>query len=129
MVEDDAGAGPPSARFDRARLAEISDGEIAFEHEIAGEYLAQAWGLIEEATRALEVRDATTLARIAHTLKGSSRTIGAEGVAELAAELEIAASSSTQGTAPLLARVLACLVATERELDRTFGTDRYRKAA
>lgn len=129
MVEHGDDGGPPAARLALARLAEISGGEEAFEHEIAGEYLIQAWGLFEQAARALEKRDAETLRRVAHTLKGSSHTIGAEGMAEIAHELECATATSTHGVAPLVARALACLVATERELDRHFGTDDYRKAA
>ena len=129
MVEDGAGASSPFTKMDFSHLAEISDGDTVFEKEIATEYLTQAWTLIETATRALERHDAVELHRIAHTLKGSSHTIGAEGVAELAAVLEAMAKSSTQGTASLLARTLACLVATERELNQHFGIEGDRKAA
>ena len=125
----DEGGGAPAAKFDLARLAEISGGDVEFEQEIAGEYLAQARELCEQAARALETHDAVALSRAAHTLKGSSRTVGAEGVAQLAAELEASAADSTQAAASSLARARACLVASERELDRHFGTDRYRKAA
>ncbi len=127
MVGEGDGAQDP--RFDLARLAEISGGDAEFEREIAGEFLGQARELFEEAARALETCDAAALRRVAHTLKGSSRTVGADGLARLAAELEELAAESTQGAAPALARALSCLVSTERELDRYFGTDRYRKAA
>lgn len=129
MGEQGEATGPAMARLDLARLAEISGGEREFEQDIAGEYLVQAWGLFEQATVALDKRDAGALRRVAHTLKGSSHTIGAEGVADVAHEIESATVHSTQGVAPLVARAIACLVATERELDRYFGTRSYRKAA
>ena len=129
MVENGEASGAPEARLDFDRLNLISGGELEFQLEIAGEYLVQAWGLFEEAVRALEKRDAETLRRAAHRLEDSSHTIGAEGVAAIAHELERLSGNSTEGAAPLVARALACLQATERELDRYFGTGRYRKAA
>ena len=123
------GTGTPSANFEPARLAEISGGDLEFEREITGEYLTQAYCLFEEAAQALVSRDAAALRRAAHTLKGSSRTVGAEGVAVLAGDLEAAAASSTSGLAPLLASALACLIASERELDRYFDARGGRMAA
>ena len=129
MEDGDLDPVPPSGQLDLERLAEISSGEIEFEREIIAEYMEQAWGLFEEATRALEAKDAAALRRIAHTLKGSSRTIGADGVALAAATLEEAAAESTQGTAAVLGRAFACLTATERAFERYFREGRGREAA
>jgi HPt (histidine-containing phosphotransfer) domain-containing protein len=130
MQDGDAAGVPPDARFDTGRLVEISDGERDFELELAGEFVSQAWTLYGELTRAHETGDPSALRRAAHTLKGSSRTVGAEGVAEAAAELERAAAESGKATvAGLLARTQRLLVATERALDRHLGTDEYRRAA
>lgn len=121
--------GPPSAQLDLARLCEISSGETDFELEIVAEYMGQAWSLFDVATQALMAKDAAELRRAAHTLKGSSSTVGAEGVAVAAAALEAAATESTRGAAPLLGHVYACLVATEREFERHFREARGREAA
>ena len=121
--------GPPSAELDLERLSEISGGEAEFEREIVAEYLEQAWALLESAARALEAKDVAELRRVAHTLKGSSKTVGAEGVARVAASLETLTAESTQGVAPLLGRVLACLTVTEREFERYFREARGRDAA
>ena len=120
---------PPSGQIDLTRLTEISSGDVGFEREIVAEYLQQAWGLLEAATRALETKDAGALRRIAHTLKGSSLTVGAETVALAAAALEAAVTESLQGAPMLLGRILACLSATEREFERHFREGRGREAA
>lgn len=121
--------GPPSAELDLERLSEISGGEAEFEREIVAEYLEQAWALLESATHALESKDTAALRLVAHTLKGSSKTVGAEGVARVAASLEALTADSRHGAAPLLGLVLACLTATESEFERYFDTERGREAA
>jgi len=78
----------PAAEFDFARLAEISGGDRDFELELTDEYVEQSRTLLEEYAGALQRRDTGAMARAAHTLKGSSRTIGAQAVAVLAAHLE-----------------------------------------
>lgn len=128
-MEETPDPGPPSAQLDLARLLEISDGEAEFEREIVTEYMEQAWSLFDAATRAIMAKDVDELRRAAHTLKGSSRTVGADGVAVAAAALESVATETTQGTPPLLGRVYACLVATEREFERYFREGRGRNVA
>jgi len=130
MQQEDSAGRLPDARFDVGRLTEISDGERDFELELAGEFVSQAWAMHGELTRAHERGDADALRRAAHTLKGSCRTVGAEGVADAAAELErVAAEAGHAPVAGLLARTRRLLVATEHALDRHFGTDEYRRAA
>ena len=129
MAEGTPELGPPSAQLDLGRLSEISGGEVEFEREIVAEYIAQGWDLLEAATLTLESMDAAALRRYAHTLKGSSRTVGAEGVALVAIALEAAAAESVQGASALLGRARACLAVTEREFERHFREGRGRDAA
>ncbi len=130
MQQEDSAVGLPDARFDVGRLTEISDGDRDFELELAGEFVSQARAMFGELTRAHERGDADALRRAALTLKGSSRTVGAEGVADAAAELErSAAEAGMASIAALLARTERLLLATEHALDRHFGTDEYRRAA
>ncbi len=130
MTVDDFGAGSSPAQFDFARLASISSGDAEFEREISGEYLAQSRQLLVQMAQAIASGDVATLRRAAHTLKGSSRTIGAEGLGAISAELERKGGpESPAATTANLARVEAGLAATERALDDYFGTDAYRKAA
>jgi HPt (histidine-containing phosphotransfer) domain-containing protein len=121
--------GSPSAQLDLERLLEISGGETEFEREIVAEYLEQTRALFQSARRALETNDAAVLRRVAHTVKGSSRTIGAEGVAALAAALEESIGDSPAGVPALLERGLACLIATEQAFQQYFASDRGREAA
>ena len=130
MAADGSGASGSPAEFDFERLASISGGDADFEREIAGEYLAQSRQLLVQISQAIESGDAATLQRAAHTLKGSSRTVGAEGLGAISAELETNGSLADPATtAELLARAQAGLASTARQLDEYFGTDAYRKAA
>jgi two-component system sensor histidine kinase EvgS len=130
MARDGSGASGSPAEFDFDRLASISDGDDTFEREIARDYLAQARELVTRMGVSLERGDAPALQRDAHTLKGSSRTIGAEGLGSIGAEIErLAAGPDPTATRAALARGQSCLVATEQRLDDYFGTDDYRKAA
>src|SRR5262249_52748030 len=122
-------AGASEARFERGRLKEISGGDAEFEREIAGEYVTQAWALVAEITSAIERGDTEPLRRAAHTLKGSSRTIGAEGVAELSAQLEKLAGQPGPLVTTLVGRIRGALTGTQQFLDRYFGSDAYRRAA
>jgi len=120
----------PAAEVDLTRLKEISGGDIEFEREIAGEYIGQAWGLLAEIAQAVEAGDPEAQRRTAHTLKGSSRTVGAMGVAALAAQLEsLGGGRDAVGTAARLESARACLEATQVALDGYFGSDEYRRAA
>ena len=130
MARDGFDPRTAAAEFDLARLAEVSGGDGEFERELSREYIGQAWTLLAQIAAALERRDLGTLRRAAHTLKGSSRTIGAEGVAVLAAHLERVADEPDLSPAPgMLERARHALTATELALDRYFGSDEYRRAA
>ena len=130
MARDGSGASGSPADFDFDRLASISDGDDSFEREIARDYLIQARELVSRMTVSLDRGDAPALRRDAHKLKGSSRTIGAEGLGAIGADLErLAGGPDLAATSAAIARGQSCLVTTERRLDEYFGSDGYRKAA
>jgi len=130
MSRDGGRADASAAQFNARQLSEISGGDGEFEREIAREYLMQTAGLIDVMARALLAGDLEALRRAAHTLKGSSRTIGAEGIAVAAAELERTVDGALPtAVATDLAHVRMLLAATELWLDRKFGSDGFRSAA
>lgn len=130
MATNGSGTGGSPADFDFERLASISGGDAEFERELAGEYLAQSQQLLLQIAQSLEIGDGATLRRAAHTLKGSSLTVGAEALGALGAELERSGAAAGPGsTVEILARAQARLATTEQMLDDYFGTDSYRKAA
>jgi len=64
-------------QIDREYLSEISGGDPEFEQELIATFLDSAPGLIESYRSALIAGDAHGAVHAAHTLKGSSRSIGA----------------------------------------------------
>ena len=72
--------------LDLDRLADIADGDRQLIVEIGSLYLATAARYLEDMRRNLGTE--TELRRLAHALKGASRNVGAERVAELAATAE-----------------------------------------
>jgi two-component system sensor histidine kinase/response regulator len=74
--------------LDLERLQLVTDGESALEDELLGIFLESARETLEDLRGALEARDARLLRAHAHALKGSSQTIGAIALGELAGELE-----------------------------------------
>ncbi len=69
-------------------LNEITDGDIEFQKELFQEFLDQTPTLMSQLDEALSAGDATTVGRVAHTLKGSARSIGADAFAEASFTLE-----------------------------------------
>ena len=120
----------PEAEVDLERLPEISGGDTEFEQELAGEYVNQAAELLQEIGEAAARGDAEPARRGAHTLKGSSQTIGARKVAGVAAEIEqLAAAGDLSAAVARLDRARASLAAARQIFDRYFGSDAYRRAA
>ncbi|HFA59556.1 MAG TPA: response regulator, partial [Rhodospirillales bacterium] len=72
--------------LDLDRLADIADGDRQLIVEIGSLYLATATRYLEDMRRNLGTE--AELRRLAHALKGASRNVGAERVAELAATAE-----------------------------------------
>jgi signal transduction histidine kinase/DNA-binding response OmpR family regulator len=83
----DAAAGEfPDLDLERLHLA--TDGDPTLEEELLGIFLESARETLQEMHTALEAGDARLLRAHAHALKGSSRTMGAVALGELAHELE-----------------------------------------
>ncbi len=75
-------------RFDFKVLSEVTGDDPAFERELLEEYLHTTEDLIARQRDAAEAGDTTGLERAAHSMKGSSRTLGAEGMGRYAGEVE-----------------------------------------
>jgi HPt (histidine-containing phosphotransfer) domain-containing protein len=78
-------------QIDWKHVREMSGGDADFEKEILADYLADAETLVAQIHMLIECSDLPNVAKIAHTLKGSSKTVGAVAMAEAAAGLEAAA--------------------------------------
>ena len=98
--------------LDLEHLREVCDGDLAFEREIVGDFLAQVTPLHESLAAALAVGDAAAIRFAAHSLKGSSRSLGAVALGEACAALE------EIGNREDLARAPAALQRTTVEIGR-----------
>lgn len=76
------------AEFDFNVLSDVTGGDTEFERDLLGEYLSGTTGLLERHRALLESGDFEQLQRVAHSLKGSSLTMGATRLGALAKELE-----------------------------------------
>jgi len=76
---------PDDAPIDMAHLRRMTMGDSAVEREVLAMFAAQATDLTERLAK-----DQAEAERLAHTLKGSARAIGAFRVAEAAADVEAA---------------------------------------
>jgi CheY-like chemotaxis protein len=85
--------------LDLERLQLVTGGESALEEELLGIFLESTRETLEDMRTALEAGDARLLRAHAHVLKGSSRTIGAIALGEMAFELERLGSSSDLASA------------------------------
>ena len=80
-----------SSEFDFEILKEVTGNDPTFEREILEEYLQASERLLERQQVHLENGDARELLRAAHSLRGSSLTMGATRLGELATEIESSA--------------------------------------
>ncbi len=69
-------------------LNEITAGDEEFIAELFQEFLDQTPVLMEQLQQAIQSGDTQTVGRVAHTLKGSARSVGADPFAETAFVLE-----------------------------------------
>lgn len=86
---------PAEGVFDRAHLADVTFGDRSLKRELLELFDRQTVLLLDRMRGA----DAAALAALAHTLKGSASAVGAFGVAEAAAALELAASIGERSAA------------------------------
>jgi HPt (histidine-containing phosphotransfer) domain-containing protein len=87
-------AGGEFPDLDLERLQLVTDWEPALEEELLGIFLESSRETLKDLRTAIEAGDARLLRAYAHALKGSSRTIGAIALGELAQELERLGDSS-----------------------------------
>jgi two-component system sensor histidine kinase/response regulator len=101
--------------IDLAAALERLGGDRGLYDELVGVFKGECPGMAAEMRRAIEDRDAKTLARSAHTLRGSSSNLGAVAVAEAALALEkLARSEKLEGAGERLK-------ALENEIERLFS--------
>jgi CheY-like chemotaxis protein/HPt (histidine-containing phosphotransfer) domain-containing protein len=106
----------PAAMIDWSMLNDLrglqAEGEADFALEMIGLYLENAPQLIDTIRQSMMAGDAPVLQRSAHTLKGSSASLGAQRVATLCGDLEkLGREGTVAGGDVLLAEV-------EQEFDR-----------
>jgi HPt (histidine-containing phosphotransfer) domain-containing protein len=85
-----------------AILAELSasvQGDRAFVVELINAYLADGPAHVDAIEAAVAADDAAALVRPAHTLKSSSATVGAQRLAAVSRDLEMAGRSGSVGAA------------------------------
>jgi HPt (histidine-containing phosphotransfer) domain-containing protein len=88
--------------LDRGHLARMTFGDRTLERDLLQLFDRQAAILIER----IRVGDATTIAALAHTLKGSASSIGIEAVARAAEAVELAAGRSPDVSGVVVDRLI-----------------------
>jgi HPt (histidine-containing phosphotransfer) domain-containing protein len=91
-------------QIDREYLSEISGGDADFEQDLIQTFLEAAPGLIESFRLAAESNDPVRARHAAHTLKGSSRSIGATTFATVCEEGEKAAREDDMSACRVLSQ-------------------------
>lgn len=76
----------PEFRFDQ--LEDVTGGDPVFEIELLGEYLKSTPVELDSLRAGIAAGDSARICAAAHTIKGSSGTIGCVALPEVAAELE-----------------------------------------
>lgn len=103
------------AAVDLARALHWVGGDRRLLRDLVGVFVEEAPGRLAELRRATVARDAATVERVAHSLKGSAGLLGAAGLHAASAELEERAlAKRVDGAADLVARV-------EGELERVLA--------
>ena len=94
--------------INREFLSNMCDDDVEFETELLEAFLEASPGVLEQMRAGVDSSDADVVRAAAHTLKGSSRAIGANHVGEVCETLEIKArEADLDGTAELLEQVEA----------------------
>ncbi|GAC1531280.1 MAG: hypothetical protein NVS3B12_07010 [Acidimicrobiales bacterium] len=124
--EPDHFSGDDTAVLDARVVAELQQlgregGEIA---EVIIIFTRRCAERFDELSRAIDAGDAETVTQVAHSLRGSAATFGANRVAMLCAALEAAAGDTVLRSAPELIRELEQELALVRVcLDEAFASD------
>lgn len=100
-----------------------SEGE-SFVREVIVRYLQGIEGMFTDLERFLQQQDAVQFARVAHTLKGNSASVGAEEVASLAAELEMMGrNGDLSGVPEVMPRLRSAFLTAKLELEQIIQQD------
>jgi CheY-like chemotaxis protein len=94
------------AAFDRNAAIERLGGDEALFREVASLFLSDAPQQLDEIRRAATTRDAATLRRAAHSLKGAAAYVGGTSAAAAAHRLELLGAENDLRTAPELLQTL-----------------------
>ncbi len=86
------------SQIDREYLSEISGGDTEFECELLSTFVEASPALIADFRSALAMDNAHAATHAAHTLKGSSRSIGGNAFAEVCETAEVAARNGDLDT-------------------------------
>ncbi len=98
----DGSAGGPLDHAQIELLLSLDDGRGAALAEIVDEYIRVASEGLAELLREIDEHDSGGLARTAHTLKGASANVGASGMAQVCAGLELRARQAQLDDAAVL---------------------------
>ena len=74
--------------FDSVHLSDLSGGDVEFEKEVLDTFLDTVPGMVSELTNALAEGQKEVALRSAHTLKGSSRSVGANELGNIFQKIE-----------------------------------------
>ncbi len=74
--------------LNRSYLADVTDGDVEFEEELAQSYIDASSTVMSSLRSAVQEADPHAVREAAHSLKGSSRAIGADGMGAVAEILE-----------------------------------------
>jgi PAS domain S-box-containing protein len=91
-----------AAVYDKAGFLRRVEGDERLLREVLRTFLQDCPRQMINARKSLEQRDAVTLTRIAHTVKGASASVGAMAINEVATRLEDAAREQNLDLAPSL---------------------------
>lgn len=120
-----AGPADPAAKLDEAYIRQAFGGDLDFLSEVLQIYIQSSEGYIAQMNEALAHADFDAVRMIAHTMKGSSRSVGANVFAELCyaaekgkteEEIRKSAARLLQSAARLLDTCRARLAATATDL-------------
>jgi len=99
QVSDLSAETAESPPLDLAFLNEMTGGDEEFTTELLQEFLRTIPPLLSQVEQALNAGDSEALARAAHTIKGSARSVGARAFAEIAFAVEQAGKQQRLGDA------------------------------
>ena len=99
QVSDLSGETAGLPPIDHAFLTEMTGGDEEFTRELLQEFLRTIPPLLSQVEQSVNAGDSEALARAAHTIKGSARSVGARAFAEIAFAVEQAGKEQRMGDA------------------------------